>query len=180
MLLRVFLGIQTTIYFGLSSSNLLPFLTIVFSAPMSSTKERTFQQVQATQRKAVRFAEDVLQDDDLADELFDMSVEDYAARKRFSISNPVVVRPTSSLANAAIHTRRKLTKMASTVTKKELEDTLDQAGEIITSMLDPALTRVDLVSYAQDLDALVNGTEYEEEDDDEDSGEEDDDDEEEQ
>lgn len=130
---------------------------------------KTFEQVQAMQSKAVRFVEDVLEDDDLADELFDLSVQDYADRKRVTISNP-------ARALLLIQQTRKPKMAGITVTKKQLEETIDEAGGIATTMLDASLTRVELVSLAQDLDALLNGTEYEDDDDDsDDSGEEDDD-----
>jgi len=115
--------------------------------------------------KAVRFAEDVLEDEDLADELDDLSVEDYADRKRVTITSP----------------NKENRKMPSTpaINKKQLEDILDQVSDIVTEALDPALTRVDLVARLQDIDSLVNGTEYEEEDNDDADVEDDEDDEEE-
>jgi hypothetical protein len=48
-------------------------------------KQLTADQVQARKDKAVRFAENVLEDDDLADDLDSESVESYAERKRIKI-----------------------------------------------------------------------------------------------
>jgi len=48
----------------------------------------TRDQAQARKDKAVRFASDVLEDDDLADEIEDESLEDYAERRRIQITNP--------------------------------------------------------------------------------------------
>jgi hypothetical protein len=42
-------------------------------------------------------------------------------------------------------------------TKAELQETLDQVGETIADMLDPSLTRKQLVDQLKDLDELVNG-----------------------
>jgi hypothetical protein len=54
------------------------------------SKFRTLEQAAAAQKKAVRFAADVLEDDDKANELESLTVEEYADRKRLHIvtSNP--------------------------------------------------------------------------------------------
>ncbi len=52
-------------------------------------KQKTYEQAESGQRKAVNFAANVLEDDDLADELESLSVEDYAERKGWEIKqNP--------------------------------------------------------------------------------------------
>jgi hypothetical protein len=51
-------------------------------------KTLTREQVEGRQEKAVRFAEDVLDDPDLADELEGLTVEEYAERKGYRLSNP--------------------------------------------------------------------------------------------
>jgi hypothetical protein len=51
-------------------------------------KRRTLEQVETAQRRAVSAAETLLGDDDLADELEDLSPEEYAERKGFEIINP--------------------------------------------------------------------------------------------
>lgn len=56
----------------------------------------TYAQIASRKDKAERFVRDVLQDDDRADEISDESVEDYAARKHFVVSNP---RSISTMAN---------------------------------------------------------------------------------
>ena len=53
-------------------------------------KELTREQVQSRKDKAVRFTENVLDDPDRADEIADESLEDYAERRGFTLTNPVV------------------------------------------------------------------------------------------
>jgi hypothetical protein len=50
--------------------------------------KKTLEQVEAMQRKAVLFADNVLDDPDLADELEELSPEEYAERKRITVENP--------------------------------------------------------------------------------------------
>jgi hypothetical protein len=63
------------------------------------------------------------------------------------------------------------TMATTTPTKAELQQTLDEIGEKVTEMLNPALTREQVIELAQELDELVNGSdeddETEEEEDDE-------------
>jgi hypothetical protein len=56
--------------------------------PKANPKTKTREQVEAMQAKAVRFLEDVAGDSDKADEIEGLSVEEYAARKHITISNP--------------------------------------------------------------------------------------------
>jgi len=56
-------------------------------------------------------------------------------------------------------------------TKKELENLLNDVGDKLQEMLDPALTREDLVTLVQELDSQINGDDDE---DDEDQDEDDD------
>lgn len=56
-------------------------------------------------------------------------------------------------------------------TKQELQDLIDEVGTRVTDMLNPALTREQIVEQLQEMDELVNGSdddEDEEEDEDED------------
>ena len=50
-------------------------------------KYRTFEQTETAQARAVRFAENVLEDSDLADELESLTPEEYADRKGIVITN---------------------------------------------------------------------------------------------
>lgn len=54
----------------------------------ANPKTKTREQVEAMQAKAVRFLNDVVDDSDKADELAGLSVEEYAERKKLTISNP--------------------------------------------------------------------------------------------
>ena len=53
-----------------------------------SKKYRTIEQVETAQEKAVRFAQNVLLDDDKAEELSSLTPEEYADRKRIHIITP--------------------------------------------------------------------------------------------
>jgi hypothetical protein len=70
------------------------------------------------------------------------------------------------------------TTTTTTPTKKELQQLIDEVGERVSDMLNPVLTREELVSQVQELDALVNGADEEEEDEEEGDEEESDEDEE--
>lgn len=118
---------------------------------------KTLDQVEAMQRKALRFVADVLGDSDKADEIEQLSVGEYAARKGIRI-NPKT---------------KELKLMSGAITKKELEDTLDEVSNKVTEMLNPALTRKEVVVLVQELDQIVNGSSDAE--DDEQGDEEDDD-----
>jgi ribosome assembly protein YihI (activator of Der GTPase) len=52
------------------------------------TKEKTYEQAEAAQRKAVRFLRDVVGDPEKADEIEALTVEEYADRKGFMLTNP--------------------------------------------------------------------------------------------
>ena len=45
--------------------------------------------------------------------------------------------------------------------KRQLQDTLDQVGSKISELLNPALSREDIILSLQDLDDLVNGSDDE-------------------
>ena len=49
-------------------------------------KTKTYEQLVTAQERAVRFAENVLEDSDLADELEGLTVEEYAERKKIEIA----------------------------------------------------------------------------------------------
>lgn len=108
------------------------------------TTQRTLQQVEAMHAKAVRFAENVLQDGDLADELDSLSTEEYADRKGVRImTNPKKERSESM----ALPTRAAL--------KKE-NDRLRKENEELNEKLDAI----------SDLAAVESDDDYEEEDED--------------
>ena len=53
-----------------------------------SKKEKTYEQAAAMQRKAVEFLRDLVKDEDKADEIEGLSVDEYAARKGLVLINP--------------------------------------------------------------------------------------------
>src|SRR5215469_13959365 len=94
--------------------------------------------------KAARFARDVLEDDDLADDLKHESPESYAERKHISIINSPK-RRTTNMTN-------------SNLTKSDLEDVCDQVQDILTDAYTPESSREDLAAAIGDaLDLLENG-----------------------
>jgi hypothetical protein len=106
-----------------------------------ASKYRTYEQVAAAQEKAVRFADDVLDDQDLGDDLDDLSVEEYASRKGLIITN--LQRRIAAMANG------------NGMTKDDMQDCIDQATDILTDAYTPEASREDLASAIGDaLDAL--------------------------
>jgi hypothetical protein len=117
-------------------------------------KALTREQAQTRKDKAIRFVENVLDDPDHADDIRDEDLESWAQRKHIRlISNPPRSR--------------------NTVTKQDLQDTLDQVQDILEDAYDPQSSREDLAKAIGDaLDTIdpQNGGE----DDDDDSVDEDD------
>ena len=54
---------------------------------------------------------------------------------------------------------------ATSTTKRELEDTLDDVNGLLEDALDPALTREEVIQKLQAMDDLINGDDDEEDDD---------------
>jgi len=103
----------------------------------------TLEQIEKRKQKGADFARNVLEDDDLADDLEDESVEDYAERKRLKISN-LSQRRVDTVANGN-----------GGMTKSDLEDCIDQATEILTAAYTPEASREELAAAVGDaLDAL--------------------------
>lgn len=94
---------------------------------------KTLDQVEATQRKAVRFVRDVLGDDLRADEIEAEDPEDYAERKRIEIiANPhPTQRRNTHMAN--VPTRADLQERVEELEaeNQELQDKLESIGEIL-------------------------------------------------
>lgn len=61
---------------------------------------------------------------------------------------------------------------STTPTKKELQETLDDISDRVSDLLDPSLSREDVVKGLQEIDEILSGDddEDEEEDDDTDDG----------
>jgi hypothetical protein len=129
-------------------------LTWHFGAmPRRGTNPLTVERVEAMQRKAVRFAADVLRDDDKADELESLTPEEYAERKGIRI-----------VGNPKPDQQGKRMMAAKSPTKQDLEELLDEAGAKAQQMLDAKLTRRELVELAEEMDELLNGPADEDED----------------
>lgn len=101
----------------------------------------TRQQLEARKAQAVRFARDVRQDDGLADEIEDETLEEYAEKRRIKITNPKGVR------KMAVKTRREL---------MERIEELEGENEDLQSRLDEI---ADLVAPEEDEDSDDEGNE---------------------
>jgi hypothetical protein len=103
----------------------------------------TFEQVESKNDKAVRFLRDVLQDDDRVDEVEDKSPEDFAERKRITITNS---RRRRTVANGNEN---------DAMSKGDLQDCIDRATQILTDAYTPEASREELAAAVGDaLDAL--------------------------
>lgn len=54
--------------------------------------------------------------------------------------------------------------MTNSMTKKELQNLVDEIGERVSDMLDPVLAREEIVEQLKELDSLVNGSDDEDDD----------------
>lgn len=122
-----------------------------------TSKYRTYDQAVAAQEQAIRFASDVLEDDDLADDLASESVESYADRKGLIITNPLQRRRTD-MANGN----------GDNMSKDDLQDCIETATSILEAAYVPEADRETLAAAIGDaLDALAG--DYDEDDDDDDA-----------
>jgi hypothetical protein len=92
----------------------------------------TFDQVASRKDKAERFVRDVLQDDDRADEIADESVESYADRKHYVISNP----RRSTVANGNGQTKQDLLDQIADLQDEndDLQDQLDAIQDVLSGV----------------------------------------------
>jgi hypothetical protein len=120
----------------------------------------TRDQAETAKKRAAPFLRNVLQDEDRADEVESESLDDWAEETGRTITNPA---------------KRKPTMAQNGVTKGDLQDTLDQVGDMIVNALDPSLTREDVIQKLQEMDDLVNGDDDEIDVDDDDDSDDDDD-----
>jgi hypothetical protein len=90
-------------------------------------KTLTSEQVQSRKDKAVRFTRDVLGDPDRADEIEDESLEDYAERRGFTITNP-------GKENRNMATKQELVEQVRELEEEnqELQDQLDAIADIVS------------------------------------------------
>jgi hypothetical protein len=97
-------------------------------------KHQTYDQLEATKQKAVRFARDVLQDDDKADDLDSESLESYAQRKGIQITDNPERR------------RRAVANGSSSLTKSDLADIVDQVTQLLEDVYTPESSREELAT----------------------------------
>jgi len=92
-------------------------------------KSLTRDQLQRRKEKAVRFTRDVLEDPDRADEIAAESLEDYAERRKISLTNP---RRTKNMARRT-KTREELQDEIDGLKaeNQELQDQLDSIADIV-------------------------------------------------
>lgn len=112
-------------------------------------------------QKAVRFVRSVLGDEEKADQIEAESVEDYASRKRFSISNPRKNMPNTT-------TKDELQSQVD-----ELKEALGEIHEILSDAYTPEATREKLAKAIGEALELIDVEEDEDEDEDEQESDED-------
>jgi hypothetical protein len=90
-------------------------------------KALTRDQLQARKDKAVRFVRDVLGDPDRAAEIEDESLEDYAERRKITLTNP-------SKGNRGMATKRDLEQQVKELEdeNQELQDRLDAVADLVS------------------------------------------------
>ncbi|HEV2177322.1 MAG TPA: hypothetical protein VGW33_08990 [Terriglobia bacterium] len=91
-------------------------------------KSLTREQLERRQAQAVRFARDVREDDDLADEIEDETLEEYAERRRIKLLNP------KRGGTMAVPTRRDLLERIEELEgeNEQLQSQLDEIADIVT------------------------------------------------
>jgi hypothetical protein len=115
---------------------------------MARSKEKTYEQAAAMQDKAIRFLRNVVGDDEKADEIEALSVEEYADRKGLILSNPAPASESTS------H-QRSTSTMADqdTRTKDQILDNEDAA----LSLLDDIWNRLLGLDEDSSQDDLADG-----------------------
>lgn len=90
-------------------------------------KTLTRRQLESRKAQAVRFARDVREDDELADQIEDESLDEYAQKRHIKLSNPKGVR------KMAIRTRRELLDRIQELEEQneELQEKVDSIAEIV-------------------------------------------------
>ena len=95
-------------------------------------KYLTREQTQTAQARAVRFAKNVLEDSNLADDLESLTPEEYADRKGMVITNPLK-RRIPSVANGNGRTKQDLLDEIDELQQEnaDLQDQLDAVADIV-------------------------------------------------
>jgi predicted RNase H-like nuclease (RuvC/YqgF family) len=96
-------------------------------------KRLTAKQVEGRKEKAARFTETVLDDSERAQEIRDESVEDYAERRKFEITNPTrrAIMPKKTIEDYRDENRDLKEQISGLETdNEELQGQLDQIADI--------------------------------------------------
>ncbi len=90
-------------------------------------KTLTRKQLQSRKAQAVRFTRDVREDDDLADEIDDESLDEYAERRHIKLVNPKGAK------KMPIPTRRELMEQIKELEQQneELQSQVDEIADIV-------------------------------------------------
>lgn len=103
---------------------------------MQKQKQRLEQQVVAAQVKAVRAAEVLQQDDDLADELESLTPEEYAERRGWEIVSPNPIKRRKTMTRAQMAARIRDLKAENEELLSENEE-LAEKLDSITAIIEP-------------------------------------------
>jgi hypothetical protein len=113
-------------------------------------KNRTYEQVQTAQERAVNFLRNVLEDDDRADEVEAMSPDEWADEKGIVITNPEKEKEDVANGNGGNGSDD-----VGSMMKANLVDLVDQVTGILEDAYSPESSREDLASAIGDaLDVL--------------------------
>lgn len=104
-------------------------------------KVLTREEAETAKHRAELFVTNVLGDDDRADEIASQSLEEWAKDTGRTITNP----------------GRKRKKMADAITKADLQDTIDQACDILSDAYTPEASREDLAAAVGQALDILNG-----------------------
>jgi hypothetical protein len=135
-------------------------------------KNQTIEQVETAQARAVNFLRNVIQDDDRADEVQDMTPEEWASEKGVNILNSNPKRRNKNVANG---NGGNGSDDVSSMTKAELVDLVDQVTGILEDAYSPESSREDLASAIGDALDLLEGNGGDEDEDEADQDADDDD-----
>jgi predicted RNase H-like nuclease (RuvC/YqgF family) len=105
------------------------------------------EQIEARKEQAVRFVRDVLGDPDRADEIADESLEDYAERRKFEITNP---------------------KRRAIMPRKTVEDYREEVADLKDQLAELEEENESLQSQLDQIADIAAGEEEEEDEEDED------------
>jgi hypothetical protein len=95
------------------------------------SKTLTHDQLQSRKEQAVRFVRDVLNDPDRAEEIEDESLDDYAERRKITITNPFIRRRELM---STLKTKAELEAEIADLQEEnqELQDRLDAVADLVT------------------------------------------------